>query len=596
MQPLGKQAPPLDFSWKLPSSPDSKSYGELLGYVEGLKASGKPEDVKLAMAWFRAAAETDFFFWQRYVMSLGKMKIKDPGHRHAGRLWVMEPWFFDRMREIQEIFERRHSPALVQWARFMFKSSAVQKGGILWFLAGDPTTTHSVTTQKETKTGVRFGKDLMNEITGGAVLRAHWPQFRDCPEMSVNQITVHRPPGIREASFALYGILSSAASGHFTNQWYDDVVDPEERSPVVHAEIDSRLSMAAFTGSDNTLKVFIGVPSCDLDAVEARKKKGTFFHPQALSVHPGILPGGVYPFRSKRFYDKLKAETREDHFASQVLLQIVAPGTRYFKTDWLRKYNQTREDIARGCRIHILLDTAEGKRKDETRKKASDFFVLRVYAFGRDRRRRALDLWRERMGIVEATDLLFGPMQGEEQEPENAWKIRYAGPRGLVGRWKAIDPELTIWVENVGASQFDQTIKRDMRNRKKLDAGSPSCNVRELRSNVQKEERIANLQPDYRNGAIEYPAGGFGHGSYTTDDARDTFDQFVDDELKLWTLKGQTLFDDMLDLEAWPSQPGVNMPYPDVSGDSLPSFLSQESALASESGFSSEGASSWRVS
>lgn len=593
MPPTVKQAP-AGFSWKLPGSPDSKLYRELLGYVEGLKASGRPEDVKLGMAWLAAACEADFWLWQWKVMSLGRMKIKDPGHRRLGKLWVMEPWFFDRMREVQEIFERRYSPALIYWARYMLKSSAVQKGGILWFLAQDATTTHSVTTHREDKTGVRFGKDMMTEIQQNGTLRAHWPQFRDCPEFSVKQITVNRPMGIREPSFALFGIMASAASGHFTHQWYDDVVDPEERSPIVHEEIDSRLSMAAFTGSEDTLKVFIGVPSCDLDAVDKRRKKGTFFHPKAVSFHPGILPGGVYPFRSKRFYDKLRAETREDHFASQVLLQIVAPGSRYFREEWIRKYNQKPEEIARGCRIHILLDPAEGK-KDINRKKRSDFLVIRVYAFGRDKRRRALDLWRERIGIVEATDLLFGPMPGEEASEENWWKVRHCGRRGLVGKWKEIDPDVTLWVENVGASQFDSTLRRDMRNRLKVDPASPTCYIRELRSNTPKEQRIANLQPDYRNGVLEYPAPGFGHGSYTTDDARDTYTQFVEDELKLWTLKGETLFDDMLDLEAWPSQPGVSMPYPDVSGDeSAPPFLAQESALAE--GVAESGPwASWRV-
>lgn len=597
MSPTVKQVP-AGFSWRPPSSPDSKLYKELLGFVDGLKASGRPEDVRLGMAWFRAACEVDFYLWQWKVMSLGKLKIKDRGHKRLGHLWVQEPWFFDRMREVQEIFERRYSPALIQWARHLFKSSAIQKGGILWFLAADSTTTHSVTTQKESKTGVRFGKDLMVEIENNAVLQAHWPQFRDCPEMSTNQITVNRPPGIREASFALYGILSSAASGHFTHQWYDDVVDPEERSPVVHAEIDSRLSMAAFTGSDDTMRVFIGVPSCDLDAVEKRKKQGNFFHPKGLSAHPGILPGGVYPMRTKAFYDKMKQETREDHFASQVLLQIIPPGSRYFRREWVRRFNMTREQAAQGARIHILVDPAEGKR-DASKKKLSDFLVIRVYAFTFDRRRRALDIWRERIGLADALDLLFGPLPDEEDpDGEMDWKRIHCGATGLVGKWKPFDPNLTLWIENVGASQFDATLRREMRQRKKANPLAPSCTIRELRSNVMKEQRIANGQPDYRAGVFEYPAHGFGHGSFTTKDLRDTMDQFIEDELLQWTLKGETLFDDMLDLEMWTSQPNASFAYSD-SEESDPgmSFLSSESSRAAASHRVPSGPFvSWRVS
>ncbi len=589
---------PPDFSWTPPSSPDHRDYKEISAFIEQLKK----ENPVLGMAWFAALTEKDFWAWQRYVMSLGKLKIEDPGHRRKGRLWVMEPAFFDTMREVQEIFDRHLSPALVYEARGMFKSSAVQKGGILWFLAKDRSTTHAVHTHREDKTGVRFGRDLVDEIEKNAVLQDHWPQFRGCPELSVKQITVNlRPPGMREPSFALFGILSSSASGHYTHHWYDDVVAPEEHSPVVLAEIDSRLSMAAFTGHDNTLKTFIGVPSCELDPVYLRLKRGNFF--KRVIQRPGIEPGGVYPLRSKKYYDQLRTEVREDHFASQVLLKIIPPGNAYFKPEWLRRYSMRPEQAAMGTRIAIKIDPAEGKKLGK--KKLSDFLVIEVEAYTFDRRRRSLDMFRERIGMAEALDLLFGPLPGEEDLPENEWKLRAAGRRGLVGKWQRYDPNLVLWVENVGASGFDQTIRREMRFRKSQDSGTPTCSVRELRSNVKKEERIANAQPDYRNGMMEFPAIawvradgqpaiGYGHGGFTTDDPRDVMEQFVNDEFKLWSLSGDILNDDILDLKAWASQPTAQFPYP-----SIPDGLSEMDMLlpfTSGSSASPPASPSWRVS
>lgn len=588
---------PENFSWTPPSSPDHRDYREISAFIEQLKK----ENPVLGMAWFAALAEKDFWLWQRDVMSLGKLKIDDPGHRRRGKPWVMEPAFFDFMREVQEIFDKHLSPALIYAGRGMFKSSAAQKGGILWFLAKDRSTTHAVHTHREDKTGVRFGKDLIDEIEKNPVLQDHWPQFRNCPELAVKQITVAlRPPGMREPSFALFGILSSAASGHYTHHWNDDVVAPEEHSPVVLAEIDSRISMAAFTGHDNTQKTFIGVPSCELDPVYLRLKRGNFF--KRVIRRPGIEPGGVYPLRSKKYYDQLRMEVREDHFASQVLLKIVPPGNVYFKTEWLRRYSTTPEQAAQGCRIAIKVDPAEGKKLGK--KKLSDYLVIEVEAFTFDRRRRSLDLFRERISMTEAMDLLLGPLPGEEGLEENEWKLRAAGRRGLVGKWQRYDPNLTLWVENVGASGFDATIRREMHIRKKQDSGTPVCPVRELRSNVKKEERIATAQPDYRQGVMEFPAVswvrsdgtqeiGYGHGGFTTDDPRDVLSQFINDEYKLWSLSGDILNDDMLDLKAWASQPAAAFPYP-----SVPDGLSGETLLPFMPGAASSAPSvpSWRVS
>lgn len=580
-------------------------YRELLGFVEELKK----KEPKKALAWFRAACESDFWLWQKEVMSLGRLEIKDLGHRRYGKLWVMEPWFFDRMREAQEDFDSGRTNVLYQMARFTFKSSAIQKGGALWFLAKDRTQTIAIMTHKADKVGQDFMKDYLDEITGNQVLLAHWPQYRNLRDKSAKAITVERPPGIREASISVHGTRSSAASGHYRIIFLDDPVDPEERSIIVLDEVDHRLNMVTFLGHDDTQKFWIGCPAHQEDPIERRKKRGVF---SIIRKHPGILPGGKYPLRSKAFLDQWKREVTEELFSSQVLLQMVPPGRRFFREEWMVYYGRTdmseenagirgdaeRRDAARGTRIHILIDPAEGRKMGGL--KNSDFLVLWVLAFTHERKRRALDLWRERMSLADASDLLFGLPPGDETLVDHAWKARndLGLNRGLVTKWKRLDRHLTVWIEEVGASQFVDRLRLEMTSRKRQNPLSPTCTIRELRSNIPKDARISALQPPMRNGDLEFPLSGFGHGSYTTNDKRDTLIQFKEDELLQWTLKGDVLYDDTLDTLAWPDQPGISMPYPDpLDEEGSPQLFSMESPLASGGGWSSEVPSgSWRVS
>lgn len=587
-------------------------YRELLGFCEELKK----KEPKKALAWFRAACETDLWLYQWRVMSLGKLEIRDPGHKRLGKLWVMEPWFFDRMREVQEDFDLGRSHVLYQWSRGCFKSSAIQKGGALWFLSKDRTETIAIFTHKADKVGESFMKDYLREIEQNRVLLDHWPQFRTLQESSAKAITVDRPPGIREPSISVHGTRSSAASGHYRKIFLDDPVDPEERSIIVLDEVDHRLKMLSFLGHDDTQVFWIGCPAHQEDPIERRKKRGTFAAPNGTPLirkRPAILPGGKYPLRSKAYYDDLRRTLSDDSiFSAQVLLEMVPPGRRFFREEWLTWYGRIDRDednaglrgeaerrkAAEATRIHIVIDPAEGAKAGK--KKDSDFLILWVLAFTFDKRRRALDLWRERCGLSDACDLLFGLPPGDELLSDHAWKVRNDLDlrRGLVGKWKRCDRQLTVWVEEVGASQFVDRIKTEMKLRKHLSPATATCSVRELRSNIPKPERISRLQTEFREGRMEFPLSGFGHGSATTEDRRDTLVQFLEDELRQWTLKGGVLHDDMLDGFAWPAQPNIAMPYPDpLDTEASPQLLSMESSLAAGGGWS-EGVTSgsWRVS
>lgn len=571
----------MSFRWSLPPSPTHKSYREIVAMIE----AERERDPIRAMAWFAAVAETDFWFWQRHVMPLGSLKIQDKHHPRRGKLLVEEPWFFDRMREVQADMEARRSDVLYMWFRGSYKTFAVILGGSLWELARNPQETIAIFTHKVEQIGESMGGFFVQQLKKNETLLAHWPQFRRPSKLSDTLITIDRPEGPREPSISVHPILGSAASGHFTRIKVDDAVTERiARSPEDCKKVNEQLSYIQPLRRDDTIFTYVSTPYGESDPVYQRARKGKFF--SRVSRQPAVLPGNVPQLFSLKYFKELERTMEEEIFQSQYMLRIIPKGGAYFRKEWLVRYRGTPEEAAKGCRIHIVIDMASGK--------GDDFTVLRVYGFTYEKKRRVLDLWREKIGMTDTADLLFGVMPGDEDLPDNAWKP--AG--GIVKRWQAIDPDLTVYVEEFGASGYKETLEREIRHRKKHDSKAVSCRIVALNSQRKKENRIAKLQPDYRNGVFEYPETGFGHGSQG-DTERDTLEQFIEDEYKSWTLAGGTLNDDMLDTEAWTAQPEIFLPYP-----SAPSSVYDDSSMILESSFSARksgagsdpfGGASWRV-
>lgn len=572
--------------WKLPPRPDHPDYRDLLAQIE---LERKRDPIK-AMAWFAAVAESDFWFWQKYVMPLGGLKIADKHHPRKGSLIVDEPWFFDRMREVQEDFDAGRSDVLYQWFRGSFKTTTIIQGGSLWFLAKNPMETIAIFTHKVDQVGESMGGMLASQVRNNDILRRHWPQFRTASKISDTLTIVGRPEGPKEPSISIHPILGSAASGHYTKILIDDAVTERiARSPEDCKRVDEQLSFIQPLRRDDTQYYYVATPYGDADPVYKRAQKGKFF--TRISRHPGLLPGNVPQLYSLKYFQALARTMEDQHFSSQILLKIMPKGGAYFRREWLRRYRMTALQAGKNCRVHIIVDMAEGKEN-------SDFTTVRVYGFTSDKRRRVLDLWREKMGLTDTADLLFGVMPGEEALPGNEWKPE----GGLVKFWQQCDPELDVSVEEVGSTGHAETFRREMAHRKRMDNQAVSCTVRSLRSQRKKENRIAKLQPEYRNGAFEYPEDlvGFGHGSATTGDGRDTLEQFIDDEYKQWTLAGETLNDDMLDTEAWTVQPETHFSFPDPSEEEMyvggipidPARLESGYAGSSEIGWRE---ASWRV-
>lgn len=535
-------------------------------------------DPLTAMAQFRAIAEGDFWFYTKYVSAFGGYVISDPGHDHYGKLWIDEPWLFDRLREFQAVLEERTDNTLCYMFRESFKTTCFVRNGSLWLLCRNPNERICVMTHKMDQVGENMGEALLTEVQTNATLRAHWPQFRTLLEASSSRITVTREPGPQEPSLSLYPIMGSAVAGHFTWLWVDDpIVDRIIDSPEMIAKVENQISRMAPLATDDAPIVYVGTPWGEVDPIYKKHVRNGF---DRTLYYPAFDSVGRPQLRSKKFFERKRKHMTTYDFSCQYGLKPVARGDRYFLDGWKRTYIENRVEVGASSFVHVIMDMGGGKED-------ADFTVLRVIARCPDRTTRNLDLWRERIGLSDTLDLLFGLPEQYHDETTHAWKPR----AGIMPFWQRNCLDLILWVEEFGASAWYEAIRQEMKNRK-LD-----FKVRKLPSvNRPKPSRIRLLQPDYRNGLILYPFGGFGHGS--RDDERDTMVQFYADEYELWTLdEKNVLHDDMLDTEAWYVQPEVvaQMPFPEGMVESGPDWGWPYNRMQDGGADVPYGRASWRV-
>jgi hypothetical protein len=519
----------------LPTSPDHPLYAEMLADIESVGAT----DPQRAMLLMAAACEEDFWLFCKMMTSLGSFRNGDRGHPLRGQLWLHHPWLFERFREIQYVLEERVHSYWFRWFRASLKTTGILKCGSLWLLARDRNERIGAFTHKLEQVGESMGDDMLGEIRKNPRLADHWPQFRKLEEASTTRITLDRPPGPKEPSFSLHPILGSATSGHFTFIFVDDAVTDKIIESVAETKkVDRQLDRLFPLRADDTPIVYLGTIWGENDPMLARERAGRFFF---ISTQPAQLPDGTWQLRSERFFLEQKRGMGSFEWNAQYLLKIVPRGDRYFEDGWKTYYTTTPQVCANDHkRIHMIVDTGGGE-------KHSDFDVVRVIGIAHDRRRYNLDLWRERVGIAKMCDLLFG----EENNVRTTW-LRHpldTGDKGLVGYWRRFDPLLVLWVEQFGENLVYQTLKMEIQRR------GVSVTLRKLPAIKRKKPtRIRALQIPYRDGKILYPNQGFGH--HSKEDKRDTADQFWQEEYSLWTLdEDQVLNDDLLDTDAWHSQP-----------------------------------------
>lgn len=436
------------------------------------------------------------------------------------------------------------------------------KNLLLWEIAKDSSLTAAILTHKVDQAGEQMYGGLRDEIEKNKTLPKLWPRVfaadvRAYPLFTNDKLTVLRDPGPREPTISIHSITHQPTSGHYRRILVDDAV--VRRTVETQREIDKTVTLmrqATALGQDDTITRWVGTVWDAVDPNMRLLQEGGFF--SRRSYHPAYVPkvkglrwsanadaekDWLPTLRSPAFLEKWRRKLGPYEFSCQMQGDPVAKGEQGFELAWLREYDRSPAEEVEGKIVHLILDPA-----GEAEKKDADFWCFRVVGLGSDKKRYNLDLWRERLQLPDALDLLFA----------------------LVKAWR---PTQT-WIEEYTGQGYRPAIEREMEQRgyrfalRKLPALKRS-----------KVGRISILQTVYRRGEIYNPRGGFGHGSgpryidalrsatrdpllgeirITVHDRRDTYQQFREDEFLKWTpVEGSTLHDDMLDCDAWPAQEEV---------------------------------------
>lgn len=512
---------PSSFHWPLPDRPDHPVYPDLLADIAAT------EDTRERRCRLRAVCEADFWFFCRFAASFGDYVISDSSHRRFGQLWADEPWVFDRCRDLQQATVQRESGVFWNWPRYHFKTQLATCLHTCWIELADTTQTTAILTYKVDETGESMFGGIRDELEKNPKIAVLWPDAVSPAVIKYwtkTSLTLERELGAREPSIALYSLDHLPTSMHFHWIKVDDAVVKETvRSQLMIMATRDWMRKVTPIGRDDSLTWWIGTLWDKEDPYMMCVNDGTFKRRDHWSPYGrGAHWRGRPVLRSERMLNEWRRTMQDYDFSCQMVGEPVARGDQALQETWLTesRYQNTPQQEKIGKKIHMVVDGAGGG-------KGGDWTVIYIQGLGEDRRRYSLELYRERLSIIEpkGLELLFK----------------------LVKIWR---PE-TVWVEEFGDGGHTQAIKNEMEHR------GFRFRVRKLPGiKRSKIERIRLYQPVQARNEIMWPAAGFGHGGKK--DRRDTFDQFRSDEYRLWVpIEGATLHDDMLDAVAWTIQPEV---------------------------------------
>lgn len=535
-------------AWQLTSSPDAP---EFLDRLDDWQLCPDPAK-KLAKG--RAFAEDDYYAYLKYFSTFGRFRIAEPGHPRNGGLWVDEQLVFEIVRQFQLDYETATDNVWWNLPRFHFKSEILNKNAAIWGTLRAPQKTTLILTYKVDTVGIKMFSGITRELEQNVLLQEHWPDVVThdprnlCPTWTRTQLTVLRQPGPNDPSIQIASIKKAPTSGHFDTIIVDDfeVAETVQSVEEIEAAVEDVEDITALQSFD-TRKWFIGT-IWDGDGPQMKLyNRGYFSRRQGPWSCYGT--DGEPVLHSKKFLRKWRREYGKYKFSCQMLGTPEAKGDQYFHLEQLHRYHNSPVDERRGKNVIAIVDPAKGKSATGQKR---DFSCIFVYGLGRDRKIYLLDMWIERLSMIEAGDMLFGPQADEEGRIQESRK--WMPRQGLIKRWGI----KTVYVEDFAVTGWHQYLSNERERRMDRSARFVALPPQGWQF-WPKENRIAALQPMYENEEILHPADGIGHATQH-EPTVDVHQQFVERYLTKWIngeKGGGLLHDDPLDTESWLSQPEV---------------------------------------
>lgn len=423
-----------------------------------------------------------------------------------GRLDVLNPWLFDRCREV----EANPDGYIDLWARFHYKSTLITFGGAIQEIVCDPEIKIAIFSVVK-PIAQEFLSQIKEEFETNDYLKAVYsdvlwenPKAKGVegrpPKWSIARgITVKRRSNPKEATLEAHGLLDGQpTSRHFDLHIYDDVVTQDYLSEDQIKKTTTRWEMADNLGSH--LGVRKWMPGTRYHFADTN---GIIIDRKSLKprIYPATDDGtltGKPVFLSLDRWNEIKRD-QQSTVSAQMLLNPISGSEATFKSVWF----QTYDVIPAVMNVYIMCDPSKGKTQ------RSDRTALAVVGIDPGGNKYLLDGFRHRMKLSE----------------------RYACLKMLENKWRSHPGvfDVKVGYEQYGM-QSDIEVIEDTQERE-----GHFFHIEEMNTPRQgkhsKDDRIERLEPDLRLGRFYLPAV-VHHPDFGGADGRCLWTVWTDDDLK----------------------------------------------------------------
>ena len=374
------------------------------------------------------------------------------------------PWVLERCREV----EREPDERLDLWSRGHFKSTIITFAGTVQEILRNPEICVCILSYKagaaeafsaQIKTAFETNETLLGCFPD--ILWSERPDHRG-DAWSVSDLCVKRRTTRKESTIATSGLISGMRTGgHYDLLVYDDTVTYESvGSPEMSQRTTAAWSMSLNLGTARTRHWYIGTRYAVFDTYREMMDRGI-----RERRHVGVDERGEPVLLPKEEFERKRREMTTRDWASQMMQTPVGVGELLFREDWWMDYSSPPD--AKRMHRYVFVDTATA------RSKRSDYSVMWVVGYGRDGCRYVLDCVRDRLTLSQRADAIFK----------------------LVEKW---NPAEVFWEANGSRSDGEYI-------RERMDRAGYRFRVTEINQTEHKEDRIAWLEPPWRDGRIIFP-------------------------------------------------------------------------------------------
>lgn len=426
-------------------------------------------------------------------------------------------WIYERCREV----EANPDGYLDLWAREHYKSTIITYALTIQDILKDPEITCGILSYNR-PTSKGFLRQIKREFEDNQTLKDLFPDIlwanprRDAPTWSEdNGIVVQRKGNPKEATVEAWGLVDGQPTGrHFSLLIYDDVVTLDSvTTPEMIAKVTDAWALSRNLTSEGGRTRYIGTRYHYADTYKEMLDR--------QAAVPRLYPGEDADGKPVLMTAERMAEKRREMgpyvYSCQIMLNPLAVGSHKFREDWLKYWPATQY---KGLNLYIIVDPANSKRK------GSDFTVMFVIGLGADQNYYVIRLIRDRLNLLERTNLLFKLHQDYH-------------PQG-------------VYYEEYGM-QADRAHMED-----RMERDNYRFHIRPVAGKVAKIDRIERLIPLFEAGRIYLPTSGVEVNSEGV--PVDMVKAFIEEEYKAFPYLAH---DDGLDCLARVADPEIHFTFPE---------------------------------